>query len=42
MTDYNAKVTSIQSQIAGVTKNTTDNFNDITKDWFYRRNRWIE
>ena len=30
-TDYNAKVTSIESQIAGVTKNTTDNLNDITK-----------
>ena len=30
-TDYNAKVTSIKFQIAGVTKNTTDNLNDITK-----------
>ena len=30
-TDYNAKVTSIESQIAGVTKNTTDNLNNITK-----------
>ena len=30
-TDYNAKVTSIESQIAGVTKNTADNLNDITK-----------
>ena len=30
-TDYNAKVTSIESQIAGVTKNTTDNLADITK-----------
>ena len=29
-TDNNAKVTSIESQIAGVTKNTTDNLNDIT------------
>ena len=28
---YNAKVTSIESQRAGVTKNTTDNLNDITK-----------
>ena len=27
----NAKVTSIESQIVGVTKNTTDNLNDITK-----------
>ena len=30
-TDYNAKVTSIESQIVGLTKNTTDNLNDITK-----------
>ena len=30
-TDYNAKVTSIEAQIAGVTKITTDNLNDITK-----------
>ena len=30
-TDYNAKVTSIEGQIAGVTKNTTDNSNDIKK-----------
>ena len=30
-TDYNAKVTSIEGQIASVTKNTTDNLNDITK-----------
>ena len=30
-TDYNAKVTSIESQIAGVTKNPTDSLNDITK-----------
>ena len=30
-TDYNAKVTSIGSQIVGVTKNTTNNFNDILK-----------
>ena len=30
-TDYNAKVTGIESQIASVTKNTTDNLNDITK-----------
>ena len=30
-TDYNTKVTSIEAQIAGVTKNTTDNLNDITK-----------
>ena len=30
-TDYNAKVTNIESQIAGVTKNTSDNLADITK-----------
>ena len=30
-TDYNAKITSIESQIAGVTKKTTDNLNDIKK-----------
>ena len=30
-TDYNAKVTSIEGQIAGITKNTTDNLNDIKK-----------
>ena len=30
-TDYNTKVTSIESQIAGVTKNILDNLGDITK-----------
>ena len=30
-TDYNAKVTSIQGQIEGITKNTIDNLADITK-----------
>ena len=30
-TDYNTKVTSIESQIAGATKNTLDNLGDITK-----------
>ena len=30
-TDYNTKVTSIESQIAGVTKNTFENLGDITK-----------
>ena len=30
-TDYNAKVTSIEGQIARVTKNTLDNLADITK-----------
>ena len=30
-TDYNTNVTSIETQIAGVTKNTLDNLGDITK-----------
>ena len=30
-TDYNTKVTSIENQIAGITKNTLDNLGDITK-----------
>ena len=30
-TDYNTKVTSIEAQIAGLPKNTVDNFADITK-----------
>ena len=30
-TDYNTKVTSIENQVAGVTKNTVDNLADITK-----------
>ena len=30
-TDYNAKVTSIEAQIAGLTKNTVDNLADLTK-----------
>ena len=30
-TDYSAKVTSIEAQIAGLTKNTIDNLADITK-----------
>ena len=30
-TDYNAKVTSIEAQIAGLTKDTVDNLADITK-----------
>ena len=30
-TDYNAKVTSIEAQTAGFTKNTVDNLADITK-----------
>ena len=31
-TDYNARVTSIEAQIAGLTKNTIDNLADITID----------
>ena len=30
-TDYNTQVTSIEAQIAGLTKNTVDNLADITK-----------
>ena len=30
-TDYSTKVTSIEAQIAGLTKNTADNLADITK-----------
>ena len=30
-TDYNTKVTSIEAQIAGLTKNTADNLADIAK-----------
>ena len=30
-TDYNTKVTCIEAQIAGLTKNTVDNLADITK-----------
>ena len=30
-TDYNTRVTSIEAQIAGITKNTVDNLADITK-----------
>ena len=30
-TDYNTKITSIENQIAGITKNTVDNLADITK-----------
>ena len=30
-TDYSTKVTSIEAQIAGLTKNTVDNLADITK-----------
>ena len=30
-TDHNTKVTSMEAQIAGLTKNTVDNLTDITK-----------
>ena len=30
-TDYNTKVTSVEAQIAGITKNTVDSLVDITK-----------
>ena len=30
-TDYNTKETSIEAQIAGLTKNTVDNLVDVTK-----------
>ena len=30
-TDYNTKITSIEAQIAGLTKNTVDNLADVTK-----------
>ena len=30
-TDYSTKVTSIEAEIAGLTKNTVDNLADITK-----------
>ena len=30
-TDYNTEITSIEAQIAGLTKNTVDNLADITK-----------
>ena len=30
-TDYNTKLTSIEAQIAGLTKNTVDNLADMTK-----------
>ena len=45
-TVYNTKVTSIETQIAGLTKNTVDNLADITKlkaintNSFVTRNRF--
>ena len=40
-TDYNAKVTSIEGQIAGITKNTIDNLADITKLKAVDTNRFV-
>ena len=37
-TDYNTKLTSIENQIEGVTKNTVDNLADITKLNFVIKN----
>ena len=40
-TDYNTKVTSIENQIAGITKNTIDNLADITKIKAVDTNRFV-
>ena len=40
-TDYNTKVTSIETQIAGLTKNTVDNLADITKFKAIDTNRFV-
>ena len=40
-TDYNAKVTSIEGQIAGVSKNTTGNLNDLTKPKAVATNNFV-
>ena len=40
-TDYNTKVTSIQTQIAGLTKNKVDNLADITKLKAIDTNRFV-
>ena len=40
-TDYNAKVTSIEAQIAGLTKNTVDNLADITRLKAIDTNRFV-
>ena len=40
-TDYNSKVTSIEAQIAGLTKNTVDNLVDITKLKAVDTNRFV-
>ena len=40
-TDYNTKVTSIENQISGVTKNTVDNLADITKLKAFDTNNFV-
>ena len=40
-TDYNTKVTSIEAQIAGLTKNKVDNLADITKLKAIDTNRFV-
>ena len=40
-TDYNTKVSSIEAQIAGLTKNTVDNLADITKIKAIDTNRFV-
>ena len=40
-TDYNAKVTSTEAQITGITKNTVDNLNDITKLKAFDTNNFV-
>ena len=40
-TDYSTKVTSIEAQIAGLTKNTVDNLADITKLKAVNTNRFV-
>ena len=40
-TDYNTKVTSIENQIAGVTKNTVDNLADIAKPKTVNTNNFV-
>ena len=40
-TDYSTKITSIEAQIAGLTKNTVDNLADITKLKAIDTNRFV-
>ena len=41
LADYNTKITSIEAQIAGLTKNTVDNLADITKLKAIDTNRFV-